>query len=381
MAISHIVKSKVLRRDASCFVAKVAAGPPPRRRAAMAAALALLTTAAATGCGAGDEQPELPSSKAALVKQAQQDGEVNWASWNPEAQMQPAIDLFEKTYPGITVKYTNIKAPDQVSQLRMEQAAGKVSIDVANAGGLTMSPAVKLAGDVDWSEYGIEAEDIFAKNFVYVWATPKVWAYNTDKVEPADVPKTWDDLLDPKWSGGRISAESRASFMSVWELDDAMGQAKALAWAKKFSAQDPHYSPNVTQAEAPVESGEVSIGTSLASLVLAAKDKGAPVDIAPISPTSASESYLYVPKGAPHPAAAALLTSFLSSEEAQQLLGKTYNSRIPVDTDCSDTDGTAVLRALCKADLEWYGTKTIEKYRTLSAFYPEVEMEFGTDVG
>lgn len=381
MAINHNVKSAVPRPSAARVGAPVEARPPLRRRAGLAAALALLTTVAATGCGTGIAEADLPSSRDGLVKQARKDGEVNWASWNPEAQMQPAIDLFEKKYPGIKVKYTNIKAPDQVSQLRMEQTAKKVSIDVANAGGLTMSPAVKLAGTVDWAKYGVDDENIFADDFVYVWATPKVWAYNTDKVKPADVPRSWDDLLDPKWSGGRISAESRASFMSVWDLDDSMGEKKALAWSKKFAALKPHYSPNVTQAEAPIESGEVSIGTSLASLVLAAKDKGAPVAIAPVSPTSASESYLYVPKGAPHPAAAALLTSFLSSDEAQKLLAKTYNSRVPVDTDCSDSDSTAVLQALCKADLKWYGTKTVEKYSKLSQFYPKVEQEFGTDVG
>ncbi|MFZ3555133.1 ABC transporter substrate-binding protein [Streptomyces sp. BH055] len=346
-----------------------------------AVALTLLMTAAATGCGTTAESAELPSSRAALVEQAEQEGEVEWASWNPEVQMQPAIELFEKRYPGIKVKYTNIKAPDQVSRLRLEQAAKKVSIDVANAGGLTMTPAVGLAGDVDWTKYGIDAQNVFAKNFVYVWATPKVWAYNTEKVRPADVPKSWDDLLDSRWSGGEISAESRASFMSVWDLDDSMGEQKALAWSKKFAALKPHYSPNVTQAESPIETGEVSIGTSLASLVLAAKNKGAPVSIAPISPTSASESYLYVPKGAPHPAAAALLTSFLSSDAAQKLLAKTYNSRIPVNTDCSDPGDSAVLQALCKADLKWYGTTTLQKYNKLSEFYPKVEKEFGTDVG
>ncbi|MGD6741327.1 ABC transporter substrate-binding protein [Streptomyces sp. BH106] len=352
-----------------------------RRSATGCAALALLTTAVATGCGAGATQTELPASMTALEKQAKKEGEVVWASWNPEAQMQPAIDLFKKKHPGIKVKYTNIKAPDQVSQLRMEQAAKKVSIDVANAGGLTMTPAVKLAGDVDWSKYGIDDKNVFAKNFVYVWATPKVWAYNTDKVKPADVPKSWDDLLDAKWSGGKISAESRASFMSVWDLDDSMGETKALAWAKKFGALKPHYSPNVTQAEAPIESGQVTIGTSLASLALAAKAKGAPVGIAPISPTSASESYLYIPKGAQHPAAAALLTSFLSSDAAQKVLAKSYNSRIPVDTDCSDPGDTAVLEAMCAAHLKWYGTKTLAKYNKLSTFYPKVEKEFGTDVG
>ncbi|MER5437819.1 ABC transporter substrate-binding protein [Streptomyces sp. NPDC002790] len=346
-----------------------------------AVALALLMTAAAGGCGTTAKSAELPSSRAALVKQATQEGEVEWASWNPEAQMQPAIELFEEKYPGIKVKYTNVKAPDQVSRIRLEQAAKKVSIDVGNAGGLTMSPAVDLAGDVDWTKYGIAQENVFAKNFVYVWATPKVWAYNTDKVKPADVPRSWDDLLDSRWSGGEISAESRASFMSVWDLDDSMGEKRALAWAKKFGALKPHYSPNVTQAEAPIETGEVSIGTSLASLVLAAQDKGAPVAVAPVSPTSASESYLYVPKGAPHPAAGALLTTFLSSDAAQKLLAKSYNSRIPVNTDCSNSRDTAVLQAMCKAGLKWYGTTTLQKYNTLSEFYPKVEKEFGTDVG
>ncbi|MFA3840476.1 ABC transporter substrate-binding protein [Streptomyces aureus] len=341
----------------------------------------LVTGAAVTGCGTGASTAELPTTMPALVRQAEKEGEVNWASWNPEAQMQPAIDLFEKKYPGIRVKYTNIKAPDQVSRLKLEQAARKVSIDVANAGGLTMTPAVKLAADVDWSKYGVGEKNIFAKNFVYVWATPKVWAYNTDKVKPADVPRSWDDLLESKWAGGKISAESRASFMTVWDLDRSLGEDKALAWAKEFAPLRPHYSPNLTQAEAPIESGQVNIGTSLISLVLAAKAKGAPVEVAPVSPTSASESYLYVPQGAAHPAAAALLTSFLSSDEAQKLLAKTYNSRIPVDTDCSDPSKNAVLQALCAAHLKWYGAKSLEDYDRMTDFFPKVEKTLGTDVG
>ncbi len=349
-------------------------------RLTTATSVLLVTAASLCACGSGSAAADLPPTMSALVKQAKSEGVVNWASWNPEAQMQPAIDLFEKKYPGIKVKYTNIKAPDQVSQLKMEQAARKVSLDVANAGGLTVTPAVKLAADVDWSKYGVGAKDVFAKNFVYVWATPKVWAYNTDKVKPADVPRSWDDLLDTKWSGGKVSAESRASFMTVWELNSSMGEAKALAWAKKFAPLKPHYSPNLTQAEAPIESGQVSIGTSLINLVLAAKAKGAPVEIAPVSPTSASESYLYVPQGAPHPAAAALLTSFLSSADAQSALAKTYNSRIPTSTDCSDPGVNAVLQALCAAHVKWYGASSLKDYDNLTGFFPKVEKALGTDV-
>ncbi|MEB8338274.1 ABC transporter substrate-binding protein [Streptomyces endophyticus] len=340
----------------------------------------LATGAALTGCGARVESADLPSSMNALVKQAAKEGEVEWSVPKPQQQMQPAIDLFEKKYPGVKVKYSNTKAPDQVSQLRMEQAAGKVSVDVAAAGGLTVVPSEDMADDIDWSAYGIGRKNLFARKLVYIWAVPKVWAYNTEKVKPADVPKSWDDLLDPKWSGGKVSAESRASFLTPWALDSSMGQAKALAWAKKFAEQRPHYAPNTTQTEAPIESGEVSLGTSLINLVLEAKKHGSPVEVAPLSPTNANESYLYVPKGAPHPAAAALLTSFLSSDAAQKALAKTYNSRIPVGTDCSDPGETPVLQAICEAHLKWYPTATLDDYNRLTSFFPEGEKALGTNV-
>ncbi|MFA3840478.1 ABC transporter substrate-binding protein [Streptomyces aureus] len=337
--------------------------------------------ASTAACGAGAGTADLPATMSGIIKQAKSEGEVDWSAPKPQSQMQPAIDLFEKKYPGIKVKYTNTKPPDQVSRLKMEQAARKVSIDVANAGGLTVPPAVKLARNVDWPKYGVDKKYIFEKSFVYIWAVPKVWVYNTDKVKPADVPRSWDDLLDSKWSGGQISAESRASFLAVWDLDPSMGDEKALAWAKKFATQKPHYSPNLTQTEAPIESGQVSIGTTLINLALDAKAKGAPVDIAPVSPTTANEAYLYVPKGAPHPAAAALLTSFLSSDDAQSVLAKTYNSRIPAATDCSNPGDNAVLQSMCKTNLKWFPTANLDDYKSFSTFFPEAEKALGTDVG
>ncbi|MBD0735542.1 ABC transporter substrate-binding protein [Streptomyces sp. CBMA29] len=352
-----------------------------RLRLLAATGVLLVTAASLSACGKSSGAASLPTTMNDLVKQARSEGEVAWSAPKPQSQMQAAIDLFQKQYPGIKVKYTNTKAPDQVSQLKMEQAARKVSVDVANAGGLTVLPSLQLADDIDWSAYDIDKGNVFEKNLVYIWSVPKVWAYNTDKVKAADLPKTWDDLLDPRWGGGKISAESRASFMTVWDLDPSMGEATSLEWAKKFAAQKPHFTPNTTQSEAPIESGQVSIGTSLINLVLEAQAKGAPVAVAPLSPTNANESYLYVPKGAPHPAAAVLLTSFLSSDAAQSVLAKTYNSRIPVDTDCSKPDENAVLKAICAADLKWFGSKTLDEYKSFSTFFPKAEKALGTDVG
>lgn len=349
------------------------------RLTVLAGVLSLACGALAACGGDASSAADLPKSLDTLVEQANEEGEVEWSAPKPVEQMQPAIDLFEKKYPDIEVNYTNTKAPDQVNQIKVEQSAGKVSVDVANAGGLTVIPSLAMADDVSWSDYGIEDENVFEKKMVYIWAVPKVWAYNTDKVAADDVPQTWEDLQDPQWAGGKISAEARSSFMTVWDLDPALGEDKAVTWAKDFADQKPHFTPTTTESHALIESGQVEIGTSLANLVLDAKNSGAPIEIAPISPTNANESYLYVPDGAPHPAAAVLLTSFLSSDEAQAALAETYNSRIPVDTDCSDPGQTTVLQAICDAKLEWFATPDIDAYTQLTEFFPQAEKALGTN--
>lgn len=352
-----------------------------RRGSVLLSLVVLASTAACSGSGSS-KTASLPTSMGGLYAQAKKEGVVYWSAPKPQAQMQAAINLFKKKYPGITVKYTNTKAPDQVSQIKLEQAAKKVTVDVANAGGLTVVPSMKLSDTVDWAKYGIDKSDIFEKNMVYIWAVPKVFAYNTTKVKASEVPKTWNGLLDSRWSGGKLSIESRASFMTVWALDPSMGgESKALAWAKKLNALKPHYTDNTTQSEAPIESGQVDMGTSLINLVLSAQKKGAPVAVAPLSPTNANEAYLYVPKYAPHPAAAVLLTSFLSSDAAQAALAKSYNSRIPVSTDCSNASQTPVLKAICAAGLKWHPTKSLDEYNSLSAFFPKAEKALGTSVG
>ncbi|SDW60704.1 iron(III) transport system substrate-binding protein [Arthrobacter sp. cf158] len=362
----------------------VTAGPSGLKRKVLALAVLAVLAGTVAGCGAsaGTGVQALPTSMEELVKQAESEGTVAWSAPKPLEQMQPAIDLFEKKYPGIKVNYTNTKAPDQVSQLKMEQAARKVSVDVAAAGELTVPPSLPLAETVDWSAYGIADENIyFEDKFVYIWAAPKVWAYNTGTVSPADLPRSWEDLLKPQWDNGQLAVESRASFLTAWHLDPALGDDKALAWAQQLTGQQPHYTPNTTQSQALVETGQVAAGTSLINLVLQAKSSGSPVEVAPVSPTNTNETFLYVPKGAPHPAAAVLLSTFLNSDDAQAALAETYNSRIPQETDCSNAGAIPVLTSLCAANIEWRSTSTIERYNELADFFPKAQKALGTDLG
>lgn len=352
-----------------------------RLRLALASGVALSVLALA-GCSGTTTASELPTSMDELVEQATTEGEVDWYAPKPQEQMQGAIDLFETTYPGITVKYTNTKAPDLVSQLRLQEAARKVEVDVAAAGELTVPPSVGFADSIDWTAYGVDEDDTaFDGKLVYIYAAPKVWAYNTTLLDPAAAPTSWEDILDTGLPGNQIAIEGRGSFLTVWDVSPDLGAEAGVDWATQLETLEPHYTPNTTEAEQLIESGQVAIGTSLMNLALAGKESGAPIEIAAVSPTGTNETFMYVPKGAPHPAAAVLLTSFLSTDEAQAELAKDYNSRIPRNTDCSVPDENAVVKILCDNGVEWFSTGTLEAYQGLAEYFPEVEKALGTYVG
>ncbi|WP_245819502.1 ABC transporter substrate-binding protein [Rhodococcoides yunnanense] len=315
-----------------------------------------------------------------LYEAAKTEGQVIWYAPKPEAQMRPAIEAFEQKYPGIEVRYTNKKAPDLVTQLNVEQAANRVSFDVSNAGGLTVVPSESLAAPVDWAAYGVPEDQIFDDNFVYIWATPKVWAYNTATVAPEDVPTSWDDLLDPRWGGGKLAVESRGSFMTVWAQAPEYSTEAGLEFTSELAELNPHYTENTTQSHTLIASGQTPVGTDLANLVLQEQDKGAPIAVAPVGPTNANKFYVFAANGAPHPAAGRLLTAFLASEDGQAALVDTYNSIIPTDTDCSQAASNRVIGTLCDAGIEWYSETDISQYQKFSDFYPQVEESLGTDV-
>ncbi|WP_254206163.1 ABC transporter substrate-binding protein [Nocardia alni] len=347
-----------------------------RRRGLLAVTLMVVTVILAA-CGGPPPVPKA-ANLAQLYQAAKAEGEVVWYAPKPEAQMKPAITAFEKKYPGIKVVYTDKKAPDLLTQLNVEQAANRVTFDVSNAGGLTVVPSLPMAAKVNWSEYKVPADQIFADNLVYVWAVPKVWAYNT--AVASTPPTSWNSLLDPRWHGGKLGVESRGSFMTVWELDRALGEKAGLRFSSQLTRQQPHYTDNTTEAHALIVSGQTPVGTDLINLVLEDQAKGAPVAVAPVGPTNANESYLFVAQGAPHPAAGRLLTAFLASAQGQAALAPSYNSIIPTNTDCTKAATNRVVGALCKAGVQWVSETDINQYKEFSKFFPKVEHALGTTV-
>ena len=149
-------------------------------------------------------------------------------------------------------------------------------------------------------------------------------AYNTRLIKPAEVPKSYADLLDPKWKGKLgIEAEDNNWLMA---MADAMGEE---TWLKLFrdivvkngiSVRKGH-----TLMANLVVSGEVPIAlTVYHHEVEPLKKAGAPIMQLDLPPTIAFVSGAGVSARAPHPNAAVLFRDFLLTE-GQRILGEHGN--------------------------------------------------------
>lgn len=344
--------------------------------------------------GCGSSSPAVGSSSAAgapslspksLYQQAKQEGTVVWYQADPESEIAPVIQEFEKTYPGVHVSYSEVKPPQIVTDLQVQEAARKVSIDVGEDSDLDIATNVKTGNvaNVNWTALGIPSDMIFQSSYVTMNLLPVGVFYNTQKVPASEVPKNWNDLLNPRWKG-KLALDGRGTFTSVWVRSGSGlgGAAAGEAFATRLARQKPAYATSLSQIIPEVASGQDLVGTALlGQALLEAKKSGAPIAIAPISPVMGTEEWNWVAKGAPHPAAAELLVKWLASNAGQAAFSNYLDQGyLPPSRSCPGT-GTIMNKTLCSMNIRWYVPTTLAEYQALPAYYKKIQQIFGTYAG
>jgi iron(III) transport system substrate-binding protein len=147
-------------------------------------------------------------------------------------------------------------------------------------------------------------------------------AYNTSLINKADLPKTWDELADPKWRGKLgIEAKDDEWFSSLMQQ---MGEDKGLPLFRKIVATN---GLSVRRGHSLivnlVASGEIPMALTVYNArVQQLKDKGAPVDWFVLQPALAQLNGVGISRYAPHPYAALLFFDFLLSDAQTILAGR-----------------------------------------------------------
>jgi iron(III) transport system substrate-binding protein len=259
-----------------------------------------------------------------LYQAAKKEGQaVFWGPTDPQ-HVGPAIAAFKRQFPGVEVSHFEIQPPEYTQRLIAEAQAGRVpEADLIELGPreiVALQGRGLLRSFDDWqSLFGLPAAHVYAGGVgVTFYDLPHIVAANSKLLPSSEYPKSWDDLLNPKWKG-KIIVEQRLQNVG------GLGLVKGEEWLLKFAAglknQQPIYVQGGTPAFNQLLGGQapISIGPYLHH-VLGAKRKGQPADLIPLSPMLVSPRPTGVLAKARHPNAAKLFAGWLSTPPAQKIL-------------------------------------------------------------
>jgi len=147
-------------------------------------------------------------------------------------------------------------------------------------------------------------------------------AYNKNILPAKDLPRSWEDLLDPKWKGGKLGISSAVHHFARLAVG-AWGEEKGTRYVKALAEQKPIVgNPGVINTKLQI--GEILVFVNqLNEFVYRAKVEGSPLAFAEgIEPVISPALHAGVPKGARHPNVGSLFAAFLTSPEAQEIWEK-----------------------------------------------------------
>ena len=276
-----------------------------------------------------------------LLEGAKREGTLTMYSNAPTEDNTALVGAFEKKY-GIKINLYRASSEEIRQRALNEAQARRYDVDfiLNNSPAMEALNAEKLLYEVK-SPYVADLMPSAIppyRTWVGFCLNVLVSAYNINLIKKADLPKTYQDLLDPKWKGKiAIEADDSDWFAGLMEQ---MGQEQGIrlfrdiAETNGFSVRKGH-----TLMANLIAAGEVPLGLTLFNYTAEQlKKKGAPLDWFMLDPLVAHPNAVAVAANAPHPYAAVLLFDFVLSDAQKIFADRDYvvtNTKVasPLDRD------------------------------------------------
>src|SRR5258705_4745784 len=277
-----------------------------------------------------------PDRMEKIVAAAKKEGTLTMYTTFAEKDQPTLIRPFEAKY-GVKVNIWRA-GTDKVLQRTLDEAAAKkYDVDLIHFGSPEMEAlsrekilqAVNSPVHKDLQPGSVAKHREWAATLLSVW----VQVYNTNLIKKADLPKSYAQLLDPKWKGKLgIEAKNQDWFASVVEVmgggDKGLKFFRDLVSTNGISVRQGH-----TLLNNMVIAGEVPLALTIYNYMPEqAKKKGAPVDWFALEPAVARSNAIGVARRAPHPAAALLFYDYMLTDAQQYLVKMDYvpsNTKAP----------------------------------------------------
>jgi len=238
----------------------------------------------------------------------------------PPQSMEGLHQAFKKKY-GIDVEYWRGSSTQVSERALTEWRAGKPAFDIAE-GNRGVQLIMKDEGL--FQKFIPPASQKFPDRFkekdalITPWRVlPISMLYNTELVKSGDIPKTFDDLLNPKWMG-KISipdpTRHTTTAQFLWNLRKFKGD-KWLDYVKGLAKQKPVLVESLAPVTTTIIKGEALVGITYIKYI---KQYKGPVDYIPMDQYLTDPNYLSLSAKASHPNAAKLYIDFACSPEGQK---------------------------------------------------------------
>ena len=258
-----------------------------------------------------------------LIEGAKKEGEMVWYTNSGIENATRYIQGFKKKYPAINANFWRSKTRQVTQRVVAEANAGKHLVDVIKPS-TDLLPILlerNLIGKYDTplrTIYPAHAKSPFYTNMNYAF---RVFAFNPRKVGAKDAPKSWDDLLQPKWKNEILFDES--SLEEVMAMLGAWGKDRTVNYLTKLTQQNLLIRIGRDTTTQMMMAGEANLAvTTYAYNNESLRAANAPVDWVAEDLIPALIYPLTLARNAPHPHAAALFYDYLISEEGQRLIAK-----------------------------------------------------------
>jgi iron(III) transport system substrate-binding protein len=253
-----------------------------------------------------------------LIEEAKREGKLVYYGTIAVDQSTPLLDAFKKQYPFLKTEYYRSGNVNIYNKTKTEARANNNNVDVIDLRAGETNALVK-DGLIDpyWSpsRKGMMAEFMDATGYwTAPFHSPMALGYNTNYVKKEEAPRTYEDLLNPKWKG-RMSLDVEDVDM-MGTLIEYWGREKGLAYFKKLAENAPSMRQGHTFQAQFLAAGEVHVAPWLFGYrPLTMMQRGAPLNIVLLEPVLSAANYMLLAKNAPHPHAAALYLDWVLSRD------------------------------------------------------------------
>jgi hypothetical protein len=270
-----------------------------------------------------------PNRENYLLSGAERESEVVlYSAMIVNQAVRPLAEAFQKKYQKVKLNYWRGDANEIPRRIMAEVQARNVVADVVEGTSTAVSLAKANALQA-FSSPIIEEYEQIHRDPNHLWAATRLSYYcssiNINMVSKSDAPKTYEDLLDPKWKGKlswRMGVDNGPPLF-ITNLRLAWGEDRARGFFEKLASQN-IVNFGAGSARTLVDrviAGEYPIALNIfCHHPLISANKGAPVASQLMDPMVSTAGNVVIPKGIKHPYGAMLFIDYLLSQEGQNIL-------------------------------------------------------------